>query len=301
MSRSNHRPLFIARGLLALAAAVGLAAGAGIVPASAAPPGDQDTGVARAVQSAAKPGGGKPAPSTTVAYVALGDSYTAGQGAGPYLDTTCYRSTTSSYPIFADTLNSRVDLKTNQACSGASTSDIPAQLSALPTTVDPSTVGLVTLTVGGIDAGSNQVATACPNGTVTQACIDLLTLTTAEQADLTTKLTTAYKTVKAKFPKAKVAAAGYPHFFTGIYLFSDFPRRLNASIDTLDSVIKSAAAANGVTFVDVRDEFNGHEIGSFSGQWINYGSTDPNEDFHPNASGYRYGYYQALVNDRVLP
>ncbi|GHG52295.1 hypothetical protein GCM10012320_22520 [Sinomonas cellulolyticus] len=211
------------------------------------------------------------------------------------------RSRDASYPYFVGYLNqSKIKPQGNAACSGASTAEIPAQLEQLSPNVPNPTIGLVTLTVGGIDAGSNQVSTACPNGTVTQACIDLLTLTTAEKASLTTKLTSAYQAVKAKFPKAKVAALGYPRFFTGIYLFLDFPRRLNASIDSLDSVIQSAATANGVKFVDVRDEFSGHEIGS-TNQWINYGSADANEDFHPNATGYRYGYYQALVNDRVLP
>ena len=265
-------------GVMLLSAAL-LILSAAVLPAAAAKPD--------------RPGGG----SAAVDLVAIGDSYTAGQGAGPYADPACYGSLDKDYPAVADAALKGLTLTSNRACSGASAAGIASQL---PSTADPS-IELVTLTVGGIDAGSNQVASACPGGTVTQACIDLLTLTDEEQTALISTLTAAYTQVKAAFPNARVVPVGYPRFFTGLYLFSDFPRRLNASIDTLNEVLKRAAAANSLKFVDVRDEFSGHEIGAFSGQWINYGAADPNEDFHPNATGYRSGYYQALVNDGVLP
>jgi lysophospholipase L1-like esterase len=265
-----------------------------------------------------KPGGGGGTGGTAVVdLVALGDSYTSGQGAGPYADPTAaeipgnpYDSRFYDYPLVTGAADGEagVVLRANAAFSGASTEQIPAQLEALTASLAqqgmrPQDIELVTLTVGGIDAGSNQVASTCANGTVTDACRALLTLTPEESAALSAKLAERYSQIRAVFVNARVVALGYPRFFTGLYLLAgEFPRLLNTSVDSLDSAIQKAARTAGAKFVDVRDEFNGHEIGSFSGAWINYGNTsDPNEDFHPNATGYRSGYYRALVNDRVAP
>ncbi|MDP5227523.1 MULTISPECIES: SGNH/GDSL hydrolase family protein [Arthrobacter] len=238
------------------------------------------------------------AAASTTTYAALGDSYTAGQGAPPYQDTVCYRSPQYSYPADVSMLRG-ISFKGNAACSGASTADIPAELATLPA----GGVKLVTVTVGGIDAGSNQVATDCPNGTLTTECQALLTIDPTEAAALKAKLATAYAQIKTQFPTATVVAMGYPRMFTGLYLLSPFANALNSSINTLDGSISAQAAASGVRFVDVRQAFSGHEIGSFSGQWINYNSSNTADpaNFHPNATGYRSGYYQSLVNAGLLP
>ncbi len=54
-------------------------------------------------------------------YIALGDSYAAGQGAGPYLDA-CYRSN-NAYSELADEAKS-IQLVVNAACSGKTTWDV---------------------------------------------------------------------------------------------------------------------------------------------------------------------------------
>lgn len=237
-----------------------------------------------------------PKSSTTIDYVAIGDSYTAGQGAPEYEDTVCYRSPLKSYPARVDELKG-VALKLNAACSGASTAEIPSQL-----TYSDSPVGLVTVTVGGVDAGSNQIAGACEGGVVDEDCSAVLTITETEEAALRDKLAGAYSAIKQKYPVATVAVMGYPRMFGGFYLAHEFPKALNESIDNLDRIISHQAGLSGVKFIDVRDEFNGHEIGTFR-PWINYNSNnlaDP-ANFHPNATGYKSGYYQALVNDGVIP
>src|SRR5215207_6672251 len=68
--------------------------------------------------------------SGPVDYVALGDSYAAGQGGGDYIDQTCLESP-NGYPYLLDP-KKRIRLSANAACSGASTSEvIETQLSAL--------------------------------------------------------------------------------------------------------------------------------------------------------------------------
>jgi hypothetical protein len=97
---ARGRVLF--RLIATLIALVGLAA-AGTLPAAAGHPG-------------------------TVQYVALGDSYAAGQGGGTYLNS-CLQ-TASGYPELLDA-EKRIHLRANAACTGASTSEvIEEQLSA---------------------------------------------------------------------------------------------------------------------------------------------------------------------------
>lgn len=251
---------------------------------------------------AALPAQAAPPKATTVDYVAVGDSYTAGQGAPPY-EAACYRSPSNSYPAKVDALKG-VALKLNAACSGATTDDIPAQLPGDPGDLNyqDRSASLVTVTVGGIDAGSNQVATACEGGVVDDDCKALLTITAEEETVLEGKLARAYSAIAEKYPAATVAVMGYPKMFGGFYLWYDFPRALNDSIAELDRIIMEQAAASKVKFVDVRQEFVGHEIGSFQ-PWINYNADNASDpaNFHPNATGYKSGYYQALVNDGLIP
>ena len=92
--------------------------------------------------------GALPAAADTVGigqYVALGDSYAAGQGASAPEDyhNKCLRSP-NGYPALLDAEN-QIHLRANAACTGATTSDgANAQLSALKQR-DCATGGLVAL------------------------------------------------------------------------------------------------------------------------------------------------------------
>jgi hypothetical protein len=108
-------------------------------------------------------------------YLALGDSYSAGNGLAPYVAGTaatgCNQSANSAYPDLLFTLLRKQDPSasfTFNACSGALTSDIlnytvftgykiPPQVSGA---VQPS-VGLVTITIGGDDADFANVVEQC--------------------------------------------------------------------------------------------------------------------------------------------
>ena len=104
---------------------------------------------------------------------ALGDSYSAGEGAGPYLDGTdvagdeCLRSNQAYGPLL-DT-DKRLGTLTFVACSGASTIDLlranheypleHGQIGAIPAPTKT-----VTLTIGGNDAGFSSVLISCISG-----------------------------------------------------------------------------------------------------------------------------------------
>src|SRR5215204_3970666 len=66
-------------------------------------------------------------PVTPPQYVALGDSYAAGQGGGDYVDKECLESA-KGYPYLLDP-KMRIDLRVNAACTGASTSNVSDMIS----------------------------------------------------------------------------------------------------------------------------------------------------------------------------
>ncbi len=90
-------------------------------------------------------------------YVALGDSYSSGVGAGSYIASSgdCKRST-KAHPYLWAAANSPSSFDFT-ACSGARTGDVLAgQLGPLG-----STTGLVSISVGGNDAGFADVMMTC--------------------------------------------------------------------------------------------------------------------------------------------
>jgi lysophospholipase L1-like esterase len=233
----------------------------------------------------------------TIEYVALGDSYAAGQGGGSYLNT-CLESP-NGYPYVLDPKR-RIDLQTNAACTGATTSNVISnQLSAL----DEDTA-LVTLTVGAADLHLSDVLTACtavpPTGC--QAAINsallLLAAPPGGQSVLGVRLTSLYEMVAAAAPNALIVVTGYPYLFDqpancaplpSTPSPSDIMGRINCATAALNSTIQQAVAAQdseiNIVYVDVTDEFAGHGIGSEE-PFIN-SESDPIGAYHPNAAGYR--------------
>src|SRR5579875_1240889 len=95
--------------------------------------------------------------AATVNYVALGDSYSSGVGAGSYISSSgsCDRST-KAYPALWAAANHPTSY-TSVACSGAKTTDVIAnQLPALS-----SSTTLVSITVGGNDENFSTIMEDC--------------------------------------------------------------------------------------------------------------------------------------------
>ncbi len=243
---------------------------------------------------------------STANYVALGDSFTAGQGAAPYLDETCYQSKYTSYPIISATF-SRYKLVANKSCSSATTGDVQGQVSSLlGSGLNLNSVKLVTLTVGGIDAGSNQLLGACAApGSTPEGCNAAIITLAGQLPSLLPALAGTYVAAANAMPSAKIVVLNYPHLFnTDVSVLGN---AVNDATDALNVVIAGAvtyAESHGapkVQLVDVTQEFANHGIGAS----IPYISFDPTNlyapaNFHPNALGNSFGYFRALVNDSVL-
>jgi lysophospholipase L1-like esterase len=221
-------------------------------------------------------------------YVALGDSYAAGQGAGPYLDA-CFRSE-NSYAELADQAKN-IKLTTNAACSGNTTADIAAtQLRRLNKGTE-----LVTITAGGNDLNVGAIAVLCGGGAGLGSPACQQSLASAQNlissGELSSRVARLILAVKAEAPRAKIVVTGYPHLFESA---PGLPDQANLFVDALNGSI--VQAATGALYVDVTGAFAGHGIGS-ADPWINY-NYNPTvpltpDSYHPNAAGYK-AYYAAL-------
>ena len=145
--------------------------------------------------------------SGRVQYVALGDSYAAGQGGGDYLND-CLQSL-NGYPYLLEPKR-RIDLRANAACTGASTSEVSStQLSELN-----QDTGLVTLTVGAADLDLSGVLAACtavPPAPV--GCQGAIHVALDQLALLGGSLSNLYALVADAAPNALIVVTGYPYLF----------------------------------------------------------------------------------------
>lgn len=227
-----------------------------------------------------------------VNYVALGDSYSSGVGAGDYISSSgsCERSTEAYPEQWADT-NSPASF-VSVACSGATTADVLAsQVSALSTGTT-----LVSITIGGNDAGFSSVMETCVL-LPTSSCLSAVKTAEAFIADqLPARLDATLQAIAADAPNARVVVLGYPDLYdlsesgSCIGLSTADRTALNQGADALDGALQAAAQANGDTFADVRGQFAGHEICD-SDSWLH--SVDifaVSSSYHPTAAGQDLGY-----------
>lgn len=182
-------------------------------------------------------------------YVALGDSYSSGEGLPPFAPgtaaTNCDRSVSSAYPDLLFKLLRRQDNQaslTFTACAGALVSQIlgptdrpgglvPPEVNG---SVQPS-VGLVTLTIGGDNAIFSSVVENC---LISGNCLDEVfpptgvaeaTAKHVPQGELKTQWgpgtieeigaedAVLFRALRQDFPNARIIVIGYP------YLFPDIP------------------------------------------------------------------------------
>ncbi|MEO5320388.1 SGNH/GDSL hydrolase family protein [Arthrobacter sp. CC3] len=283
----RRRRAAFAAGLATLALATGLA-----VPAGAAPAGGLD-------------------------YIAVGDSYTAGTGAGEADkpdDATCWQST-PGYVTDVDRTG-RVSLVVNAACHGAllfSGDDplqqqisVQAQLTGLigAGKLNPST-GIVTITAGANDAGVSQVLGACAAYGI-EVCANAVSASEGGMGQVGAVLANVYGQIHTVAPSAKIAVLGYPRLFEPAdgnpYFSADEQRLINRATDKLNAAIATAvSSANAyganAQFVDVTARFAGHAVNS-TAPWIAYNSGNPLADsnFHPTPTGHR-AYATAVMNE----
>ncbi len=229
-------------------------------------------------------------------YVALGDSYSSGTGAGDYGDSgSCKRSAHAYAQLWADSHGPSAF--SFVACSGAVTSDVLAdQVGAIT-----SDTSLVTISIGGNDAGFADVMTDCNLGS-DAGCVSRNEEAQAfARSELPGRLDSVYTEIRNRAPSARVVVVGYPHIYwldgeCSIGLSETKRAAINQSSDVLAEVVSGRAGAFGFDFVDGRSAFSGHEICAPGDDWWLHSVTWPvDESYHPTASGQANGYYAALA------
>lgn len=233
--------------------------------------------------------------AATVNYVALGDSYSAGVGAGGSTSGgSCDRST-NAYPALWAAGHGPSSF-TFAACSGATTTDVlNSQVSSLN-----SGTTLVSLTIGGNDAGFSNVMETCVLESTSSCVSRVNTARTFIETQLPAKLDATLRAIHSHSPNAAIDLLGYPDFYDTsvsfcIGLSGQDHTALNGAANDLDSVLAAAAGRDGARFVDVRGNFSGHELCD-SDEWLHSISWPIGDSYHPNAAGQADAYLPAFTS-----
>lgn len=236
-----------------------------------------------------------PAEAAGVHYVALGDSYSAGTGAGNYGSSGACTRSANAYPqLWAN--QHAPESFAFPACAWATTKDVlEKQVGTLSATTT-----LVTITIGGNDVDFAGVMATCSTGG-DQACLDKIASSTAKaEAVLPGDLDRTYRAIAERAPSARVIVLGYPRIFASGPAFCTISltkrTALNKAADRLNAIIADRAAAAGFAFSAVADEFAGHGVCS-GAPWLHGLRWYPLvESYHPTKAGQSSGYYPALTS-----
>lgn len=254
--------------------------------------------------------------AATTQYVAMGDSFAAGEGGPTSLagfdvaSGSCHRTALAWPRVFAATRG--LSLETTNgghtstiaghiACGGANTTSItttatngePAQLAQLRSMTPKPT--LVTLTIGANDARLGSVMKACRTG---QQCAETLSAArTLTRNVLPSRFARVFAQVKSA-TKARLIVVGYPQIYAAPSpaalaecsdLTSERLAELRAHLVDLDKALAAGAKAAQVEYVSMLTALSGHELCTSSEQ-VNpiavTGSSLAAESGHPTAAGY---------------
>ncbi len=217
-------------------------------------------------------------------YVAMGDSYASGTGTGEYYDAGCQRSNHSYAKQLAELRGLTL---THAACSGARIPNVRAnQLAALNDTID-----LVTISIGGNDAGFADVITECAKPAPFTCDGDIANARAFINDTLPGQLDALYTEIETRAPNARVVVLGYPLLFNGeqcnlgARISPAEQDALNGVGDLLATKINDAVTKHGFEFLDVRAPFTGHRVCD-DVEWLNGLSNPLGESYHPNRAGH---------------
>ncbi|RAX44445.1 SGNH/GDSL hydrolase family protein [Arthrobacter sp. AQ5-06] len=257
-------------------------------------------------------------PPPHVDLVAVGDSYTAGTGAGDFTSPFPCIQTVGGYVDIVARQPS-VNLVDNAACHGALLT-LPAQPGDVPSVLDQvaglaasealsGRTELVTMTAGANDVGVNTALYTCATSSYFN-CLDAVRSATKSLYEVKGNLTAAFAAIHQAAPRAKIAILGYPRLFDpagypvmtaeNTALVNYGTLALNVAIGEAVNTANSVYRANA-QFIDITARFAGHEANTAS-SWIVFDPTDPfaPQSFHPNLQGHEQ-YAAALVEAVRLP
>ena len=248
-------------------------------------------------------------------YVALGDSFSSGEGVPPFLppsDTNGCDRATRAYAMLLDqdpelSLNLKT-LLSFTACAGATTETLVSGQSTNGNQLDAITADtdVVTLTVGGNDVGFVDYATACFWGDCSQTTAAFQTIQDKINNILPSRLSGLLDSIQGRLAEvgstAQVYVVGYPRMMpyddgtwpNCSYLPQDDRAAIRLVTTNLNTKVAQAVGAKGYPFVFVDADlvldslrvspFANHELCSSDG-YFNGIVVPTGYSFHPNAQG----------------
>jgi lysophospholipase L1-like esterase len=277
------------------------------------------------------------APAAQTDYVALGDSYTAGTGAGDFVPTSPCVQTPGGYADVVVDLNSSVNLVFNAACHGAfidyvdpafNVPTLQQQIASLTAAgkVNRNT-DLVSLTAGANDAGVNSTLFVCATSTA-DACKQAVAASVKAMPSVGIKLSKALASIHRVAPGAKIAVLGYPKLFNPdgypLPISRDNQLLVNGGTSLLNATLAASVSSANIfhranaKYIDVTARFRGHAVNDRE-PWIFFNAgpfldqnglpvldqngnpvADP-RNFHPNIAGHGLGYAPALTSAVGIP
>lgn len=261
-------------------------------------------------------------------YVAMGDSYSSGEGASRYLPAAfgrpraCHRSRRAYSQLLARRLGTRFRHSASRdflACSG---DEVPELLQHQIPRLGPD-VGLITVGIGGNDSGWTEVLKSCMKDAVAhpkpgtgKGCKAIAEENfQARLPEMRARLTNAYTQIRARAPRATVIVLGYPAIFEDGYrstfcasvgpLTRGAREDLRVAAERLDAEIAAIVQQFGFRFVDPREIYGPHRICGPDDDWlhgITVRKTGPDawdmelspSTFHPNRLG-QAGFARAIA------
>jgi lysophospholipase L1-like esterase len=246
-------------------------------------------------------------PASKLVYVAIGDSYSSGEGVPHFIGASkCHRSEHAYAELLAKRLRIVPSKMQFRACSGAQIADIlwkvknnePPQIDGLN-----STTTLITLSIGGNDIGFAPIAVKC----IFRNCVRYFEEGDTDQvseriAALRQGLDLLYSELRKRAPNAAILVVGYPLLFSqdshGAPLCSGIShseqRWLNAKGSELDSAIRDEVATADkvsaldppIRYVDVEFAFLSGAACTGRGSFVNGLRVRHHVySFHPNMTG----------------
>jgi hypothetical protein len=207
--------------------------------------------------------------------VSLGDSYSAGEGAGDYErdSGSCHR-TPNAWPRMLG-----VRREHHLACSGARIDHIDTvaqkrtgpnsvpQLDRLRSLGNSSAVGTVLLTIGGNDLRFKRKLLKCRF--IPRACLTNPRELDGELAKVGSRLIKLYRTIVATAKARRLVVVGYPDIAPSAreqpsacrwMRDTEVRSRIEHFAQRLDETLAGAASRAGVVYVSVRDVLDDHEL-----------------------------------------
>jgi len=248
-----------------------------------------------------------PSLAASGAYVALGDSYTAGplipnQSLSPL---GCLRSD-RNYPHVVRPGLTDIATFRDPSCSGATTDDMANSQGVTPGPNPPqfdsltSDTRVVTLGIGGNDIGFSSIVENCARWNPFDPCKDDYVIGSTDLianriAAAQPKVEAVLDGIAARAPSAKVFVVGYPTVLpaTGSGCWPTVPVTptdtpyLRAKVQQLNAMLATAAASRGDLYVDTATSSVGHDFcKSASVKWVE-GIVPVNTaaPVHPNQNG----------------